>query len=335
MEQAYQYLLSLEFKHTYFKEGQFKSLQVSFNEETMRLIKNLSIILKPFPGGVHFLALDPELLNDTTLNTPIRIFLACNDPYYVNYSELPDYRPSDSVLYFNNLDSIPNSAGTGPQLHNKDYVGQNNVARLSVGKLSVSNFDKANTYHFEDVFGNDVSDNTRPSQNESDGFLVSNLQQGIVKVFANGQEEEQVYYCPKSVWKKPLGIVELYLPQLFEHYDQNDKQTYTLNFDTKKTIWKYFLTGPVYRKFKKLSIVNSTNNDLFAPLKEPRQEEDGHWVFQSQSPIPLLEYSDEIYMLVNEGKLPAVIKALPRASPEQLFYDDGNNTGSKYSHIYI
>ena len=49
--------------------------------------------------------------------------------------------------------------------------------------------------------------------------------------------------------------------------------------------------------------------------------------------LPLLEYSEDFYSLyTNENSLP-VIKALPRASPEQLFYDDDKKT--MYSHIYI
>ncbi len=337
MEQAYQYLLSVEFRHEYFKDGQFKSIQVSFDEETTRLIKNLDIILKPFPGGVHFLALNPELLNDTTLNTPIRIFLACNDPYYINYSELPEYSPSDTVMYFNNLVSLPNTEETVRRLHHKDFVGENNFAQLSLGKLAISNFDSAKVYHFEDVFGNDVSEYIRPSQNELNGFLISNRSQGIIRVFANGQEEERVYYYPKSVWEKPLGIVELYLETLFEQYDQNEKQTYILNFQTRKTIWKYFLVDPVYQQFEKLEIIKGNDERSFYPPIE--QEVSGHnaLVFVSKEPLPLLEYSSDVPLkLINgeEGTSIDVIKHLPWASPEQLFRVDENNT-DMYSHIYL
>lgn len=335
MEQTYQYLLSLEFRHGFFKDGRFKSLQITLDDESSRLCKNLGIILKPFHGGVHFLAQDPQLLNDVTLNTPIRIFLTCNDPYYINYSELPDYRPSDTVLYFNNLDSVPNAQRTGLQLHQKDYIGQNDVAQLSFGKLAILNFDNNKTYHFEDIFENNVSDYIRPSQNELGGFLVSNLLQGIIKVFANGQEEERVYYYPRSVWKKPLGIIELYAPALFEQYDQSEKQTYTLNFDTKKTIWKYFLMGDTYQELKKLSIVGSNEDTLFNATQNPQNEEDDHWAFESQNPIPLSEYSEVTYKLMNDGEEPPVIKSLPIASAEQLYFDNETSNESMYSHIYI
>lgn len=339
MEQTYQYLLSLELKHEYFKDGQFKSIQVSYDEQTQRLIKNLGIILKPYPGGMHILASDTELLNDTTLSTPIRLFLTCNDPYYMNYSELPDYRPSDTVLYFNNLDSIQHSESTALRLHQKDYVGQNDVAQLSFGKLIVSSFDETKAYHFEDVFGNDISNHIRPSQNKSEVFLISNLPQGMIRVLADGQETEQVYYYPASVWEKPLGVAELYLPTLFEQYAENEKQTYTLNFDTRSTIWKYFLINPVYKNFEDLSIIDTNKEQVFKSLGNESIQGSEALVFESRKPIAFSEFSIENFQLVDKFDTvlkqgnPIVIKALPRASPEQLFY--GSDKKIMYSHIYI
>ncbi len=70
-------------------------------------------------------------------------------------------------------------------------------------------------------------------------------------------------------------------------------------------------------------------------LQNPQHEEGDHWVFESHLPIPLLEYAEETFKLVDDNKEPPIIKALPRASPEQLFKVDENNMESIYSHIYI
>lgn len=341
MEQTYQYLLSLECNHRYFKDGRFKPLQITLDDETIRLCKNLGIIFKPFSGGMHFLALNPELLRGATANTTIRLFLECNDPYYINYSELGNYRPSDTVLYFNNKALISNEDSTTLQLHSEDYVSHNDICKLSSGKIILEKPDGSNTYHFKDIFENDVSENVRFLRKlENDTkveYSISNLQAGIIKVLVAEEEIERLYYYPKSVWKKPIGIVELFVSELSEQYEQKGKQVYTLNFDTKRTIWKYFLVDTVYQNFEKLHIVKGKKERIFNPPIEEEVAGSKALMFESKEALPLLEYSDTPLRLVNGDEVTPtnVLNPLPSASPEQLFKNDENNNESVYSHIYI
>ena len=333
MEQTYQYLLSLEFRHNYFKDGLFRSIQVSFDEVTMQLTKNLGIIIKPYPGGVHLLCLDPTLLNTATESTALRLFLECNDPYYINYSELGNYSPSEELLYFNNLATLPDGDGTALKLHNEAYVGQIDSCKLSTGEFTVSEVDSTKSYQFIDQLGYDVSNKVRAS-NSIGTFLISNLPQGMIRILVDGVERERVYYNPNSVWKKPLGIVELFVSQLFETYQQNGKQAYALNFKTRKTIWKYFLADPAYRKFNNLRIISDTQERIFGPPVEEEVSDSKALMFESKEALPLLEYSDAHFKLIDEGEPnpKVVITALPLPSPEQLHYGDRKTV---YSHIYL
>lgn len=340
MEQTYKYLLSIHFKHNYFKNGQFRPLQISIEAETQRLLKNLALIVKPFTGGIHLFSLNPELLNDNSLQTPLRIFLECNDHYHINYSELTGYSPADNLLYFNNLDTHLNAEET--LLHSEKYVGKNEVALMTHGRFVISKADQSNAGSFQDNLGNDITNNIHrlPKSNEVyDEFMIDNLPEGIIKVVSNGKLTQKVYYSPKNIWKKPLGVIELYIPNLYKQSNNNATLNYILNFNSRSTIWKYFLVSPVYKKFTDLSIRNDKEQVFKPPEKETVQESEA-LVFRSKNPIALSEFSNDHFQLVDKfvtvskiGKV--VIAALPRASAEQLYRDNLTSNESLYSHIYI
>lgn len=341
MQQTYQYLLSLEFKHNYFKDGLFKPLQISIDTETQRLCKNLSLIIKPFTGGVHLLTSNPELLNDTSLQIPLRIFLECNDPYYINYSDLIDYNPADNLLYFSNLETHLNVEET--LLHTEKYVGKKEVALMTNGRFTIKNSNQANDYNFKDSLGNDISNQIRrlPNLNEEyTDFVVDILPEGLIQVFSNREVKQLVYYSPKTNWKRPFGVIELFMPQLYKQSNGSAPLNFGLNFNSRSTIWKYFLVNPVYKKFTDLSIIKN-KEQVFKPKEKEIVQDSEAFVFESKEPIALLEFSSDQYQLVDKFDTvrkmsdQVVIKALPRASVEQLYRAKSTSNESLYSHIYL
>tara|TARA_R110002051_G_scaffold203205_1_gene269617 strand:+ start:489 stop:1568 length:1080 start_codon:yes stop_codon:yes gene_type:complete len=359
MEQTYQYLLSLEFRHNYFKDGLFRSIQVSFDEVTMQLTKNLGIIIKPYPGGVHFFASNLELLKGIPLTTPLRLFLTSNDPNYINYTVLNGYTPLSSILYFNNLHptkeviieadlpSEEKGSLTKFNLHSEDFISKNEIVRLNFGSLDISKLEIPDyaigkQYNFKDIFGKNLKDHILKTNEETDQFYISNLPQGIIRIFSNEQEVAKVYYNPQSVWKKPMGIIELYLSKIDDHQQPENKLIYRLKFDVQKTKWKYFLVDSVYEKYKGLMIVDSSDKQHFTPSKEEKFQGKNVRVIESTKEIGLAEFSNSIFQLKNkvyhdelETEAITVIGALPTATAEQIHFNDKNNKETKYSHIYL
>lgn len=339
MEQTYQHLLSLEFQHKYFRDTRFRSLQVSYDRDTASLLQNLGIVLKPYHGGLYMLTSDVELLKSAYRTNPIRFYLECNDPYYINYTLLPTYTPNDSILYFNNL-QIPTDDSTS-KLHQDEFVGPRNIVPWNSGRLKINDFSSDKGYHFLDVFGNEIPlDHIRASSNNPKEFLISNIEQGMIRLFGDNEEQQRVYYSPHAVRKKPLGILELYPGRLHEHYEAQGKLEYALAFATRKTIWKYFLVDPVYQKFDNLSIVNGVKKQIFQPPRKLKVHDREALMFESTNSITLSEFSEDSFQLysnynevVGNGKV--VIKNLPRASADQLFQIPENSDESLYSHIYI
>ena len=328
MNISYSHLATITFKHPYFKDDLFKSLNISFSEDTSKILRDLGIVTKSFSGGIYLLARDPKLLNITINNLqPIRLYFNCNDPYYINFTALTDYHPSDTVLYFNNL---PDHA----LLQVAEYVGIDDVFPLSSGKMTIPLFDESKTYFFKDVQERMISEiKIQKSNLEPDNFIIDELPEGVLRVFEGADPVNDIYYNPNKVWKKPMGILEIYPEKLYQDFMSNGTVDYMIQFNNRKTIWKYYLLDPVYHKFNDLSILNSNNESVFYPLKEESIQNSKAWVFESINELPLLEYSELSLRLVSEGTK-VVIKQLPHASPEQLFTDNENST-YMYSHIYI
>lgn len=339
MRQIYSQLSTLTFQHQYFRDNLFRTVDVSFDESSARILNNLGIVIKRFHGSVNVLASDLQLLENEM--GPIRLYLNCNDPYFINYTELPDYNPSGNLIYFNNLTANSGKNSGEVRLHTDEFVGINDIVSLTQGKISIPEFDAKKQYRFVDATQTEIpSQNVIPSFNTGD-FLISGPPEGIIYILADNNEFTKYYFQPKAVWVKPFGVIELYPGNLFTHFSEQGKVNYLLNFKNRQTIWKYFFLNPVYQKFNNLSIISKGKQQIFnAPQKQPVLENQEALVIESKNAIPLSEFSDETYQLVDNydpelrsGKV--IHKSLAKASPEQLYVDTTQSDALVYSHIYI
>jgi hypothetical protein len=343
MRQTYSHLITFLYKHRYFRDGLFKPIELSFAEGSPKLINDLGLIFKPFSGGFHLIASDPELLfNNTNDSIPIQLHLFCSDQQYINYTDLPAYKLTDKVLYFNNLIDTFNQNTNSFQLHHSEFAGSDELVPISSGKIIIPASVQNKVYRFTDVSVQEISPQcVIQSAQVSNEFMLANLPQGIIRVFEDSKEVYKVYFYPNAVWKKPMAIVEIFPGQLYKHFKEKGKVNYVLTFNNRQTIWKYFLVSPVYQKFNNLSIINKSKEQVFnAPQKQKVYKNPEALVFESKNKIPLSELTDETFQLVSNfdpeqrsGKV--ILKNLDKATPEQLYYDITNPEESAYSHIYL
>jgi hypothetical protein len=337
MQQSFKHILDITLKHGYFKDKVFRTIHLTTADDTLILLRNLGIVLKPFSGGISLFAANTELLKTTDVDLgAIRLYLYCNDPYYINYTDFNYKEParhslSDTIVHFNNLRS---------SLMNKnEFVSEEDVVPLSFGIISIPEDDVTKTFVFKDSRGQLISGQhfRRLQSDQNIEFMISNLQEGLIRIFEGNLQISAVYYVPTSVWKKPMGIVEIYIANLYNQHITTEKVDYTIQFKNRHTIWKYFLVDPEYQKFKKLQIIKGNDERIFNSPIEADISGNKAWVFESKDKLPLLEFSDVPIKLVNgdEVNSPDILNSLPRASPEQLFQENNNNTESMYSHIYL
>ncbi|MGQ1786268.1 hypothetical protein [Saccharicrinis sp. GN24d3] len=341
MKQGFKHLLTVLFKHGYYQDNMFKSLDTSFDDGTPKLLRDLDIIIKSFPGGIHLLAANPELLMTTNDDNPIRLLLHSKENLFVNFTDLPDFSPSDHLLYFNNLGNNSVVGSHTFLLHEDETVGQNEMIQLCAGKFQVPLFDHTKKYHFTDAADMEIPPQSIHSINESGEYSLTGMTGNLIKIKEGNSEISRIYYRPNAVWKKPMGILEIYTGRLFNQHLQYGKVDYSIHFKNRQTIWKYFLVNSVYEKFGNLTILNKEKEQVFnIPKKQRVHDNLEALVFESKNKIPISEITNGYYQLVDNyvspqkpGKL--VLKKLPNASPDLIFQDTENPETTYFSHIYI
>jgi hypothetical protein len=335
----YKHIATVSCKHAYYKDTSFRAVSFSIAEDSIKLFNDLGIILKKFTGGFHLLSASPELLISENNENSFKFYLNCSDPYYINFTNLPDeFSPIRDVFYFNNISTHKSSTENSYSLQKSTFVGKNDVCQLSHSTIRIPAFDSLKTYSFQDSLDSEI-----PKECIIEPILeykihtISNLREGLINIKLKNEVVHCVYYAPNVIWKKPLGIVELFTDTLFHDFKANKKADYIINYNNRTTIWKYFLTGLTYQgfEFDQLRILDKKKELIFEnPQKQLIENNTEAIVFCSKNKIPFQEFTDDNFQLLIKGE--TVIKSMPQASPEHLFSEKTNDKKILYySHIYV
>lgn len=100
MNATFIHIATIAFRHEYFEDGKFKSLRVLPSDKTVIRLRTLEMLLKPFEDGVHLFIKQEHQLNVTEEKQPLRFEFICSNPYYINYTELKEFRPSKEFLLY-------------------------------------------------------------------------------------------------------------------------------------------------------------------------------------------------------------------------------------------
>lgn len=337
MSQVYYHLATVNFLHSYFKDGLFKSLTFTFSKDSVKLLNDLGVVFKQFYGGFHLLSASPELLISENNKKSLKFYLNCSDPYYINYTQLSAYSQNENILYFNNLNTHKVSEENTVSLQKTEFVDKDDLLHLSYDTINILDYNPENNYTFYDVLNNEISiEYIMEASPNSGKYIFNNLPEGTFHIKSNNELTQSLYNTSNPIWKKPMGVLELFTDILYQDYITNEKANYIVNFNNRSSYWKYFLVSPIYKNLGILNIINGNKDHIFEfPEKQLLDNNTEAIVLTSKSELPLLEYTNDNFQLVAEnGNI--VLKNLPRASPEQL-YNENTQDGKiiYYSHIYI
>lgn len=135
---------------------------------------------------------------------------------------------------------------------------------------------------------------------------------------------------------RPLFVIGLFPDPdagiLFSKEGQVLGQTFHATFSTRKTRWKYLISGKpdpvqVVDRDGKIRFEKTEPPDL--PISSPAQ------AFISDQPIPLKEIFRTNFALKDEMSGTLLMKRLPPASPDILFKSKGPGTAGYISEIFI
>ncbi len=343
MNQNFFPLLTFRLNHKYFQEGHFRTVNLIFPKTTSKLLKNLGIISKPINGGLQFYCSNPQLLENADRIHKITAYIYCTDPYYTNYTDLPAYEIQSNILYYNNLDGSIIQQGNGECiLHKELYAGTNEVLSFSTGLIDINSSAMQNKPEFKNTFNEDIdASKVKRIGEDMHQYLIDEVEEGPLHIFINGDEVKRVYFHSDPLWKKPFAVADIFLNQLYKHYSTGDSQLYSINFNCRRTFWRYYLVSPEYSGFTDLSIIDKNNRLAFKRLSNDDSDLDApSLIFQSAEGIDLSDHYTNTFHLVDQFNeedetYRPVIKGLPYASVEQLFKGSDSEDKNMYSHIYI
>ncbi|RIJ50501.1 hypothetical protein D1614_00770 [Maribellus luteus] len=338
MKQSFTHILTVQFDHSYFHDNKFKPIQISYEAPTSQLLKNYEIIIKPFPGGFHLLTTDPDLLQSDNESASLKFRFTCSDAYFINYSDLPRFDLRNHLFYFNNLAPHLETPDT-LFLHAEKYVSINDIVVIT--SQTIQTKEKEGEVSFQDVRGTPLAPWRSNQSPPGTAYQFTDLPEGVIRMRLKSNEEHKVYYTGEAMWKKPLGILEIFPDELHKQFAKNGKINYVIQFNNRSTVWKYFIVNPVYQKFQNLAIINKKKEQVFNdPQKQTLHENTEAWVFESKEKLPIAELQDDSFQLIEaeeptlkKGRI--VIKRLRNASPDFIYNDEKQLTEIQYSHIYI
>lgn len=339
MTQQFTHLATLLFQHTYFDDRTFHSLELAVTTDSQAVLGNLGMIMKPFKGGIHILASDPNLLKAADQDLPLHIEMRNSDPYWINYTELPIFQMASECLCFDNLRAIQTEGPAVLRLQKEAFVGADEVMRVCNQNLALRSFDPEANYTFSNARGMGLESpsvqQADPSKNQ---FLLQDVPEGILYVFENGLLIESLYHQPVGLWNKPIGVFELYPSTLFDHYSENNENAvqYTIAFKARKTVRKYFIVQNSNPPYEQLTIIDGSQNEIFVRDSDAI----GNLTFTSRASYPLSNAPNHPLQLVNNFRQGAsdhkiVVKHLAHPSPSQLYVDESTTNTIMYSHIYV
>ncbi|MDO9554663.1 MAG: hypothetical protein Q7J63_19365 [Rhodonellum sp.] len=330
MQFSFTHIATLTFKHGYFSQGECNTFQLGLSEETKKCLLDLNLLIKPFDSGFHLLSGAPELLEGEWRSLSIQLNL--KDSFFLNFTDLPDFNPSNSLLYFNNITVSKSNNSDVCYLHPSPTVDRGSLVRLCTDVFPLEGFGSEEKISIVDALGNTIQKGLKAD-------IQGPSELGYCAI--HGETEKfGCYFFPNSVFKKPIGIIELFPARLFEEMDPTRTLSFNISFQSQKTKWRYLLTDSLFWKFDKLSIIDSKKKEVFFTEKEIFLNGVGAIrCFESLEKIQMQDSHFGDFQMVENyggdrrtGKI--IIKNLPRASPEMLYHDPSFKD-ALYSHIFI
>ncbi|WP_026948147.1 hypothetical protein [Algoriphagus marincola] len=330
MNQQFFHIATINSFHEYRGEGPFDGLSFSLRSDRINLAKNLRLVFKSFPGGIHILSAEPDFLKNEEEKLIIEVIPS--SPFFYNFTEFgEEFRPDLRVFHF----SIGSRLDGKTSLHGGDFVSSTDAVEVISRKLlrdlpSRIQQGKVRLFDFE---------NEEIDINNFNRFFLSG--QADLFYLKEEQGEKQLFYKPApSMNRNPFGILSIDCGQLYQNYISSDRPfNYSIHFKAKKTIWRYILSDKVYDNFNQLSVIDTQNSNFqFIESEFEIQVDRKVKSFETETPLPLLESVLPKFQLVervNGGQaLKVVIKQLPKASPEVL-HRKAPNDDTIVSHIFI
>ncbi len=118
-------LYQLNVLHDYFSDGRCKNVEVVPSRETARMLQQYGLFFRQVETTYHIVAKNDgntPLFVEENLQTSLNFHLKINDPYFLNYTDLPLEISSNQVYYFSNLNAATSFLSKEEKANGQDQL---------------------------------------------------------------------------------------------------------------------------------------------------------------------------------------------------------------------
>ena len=370
----YTELFRIECLHAYFGGAACRSLVLSPTDGCHALMERYRMLFRGSAGGgvvyapVHS---PPDLLPGFDEWLPFTFTLSNTEAALHSYTDPgseENAAPAESIFYFDNsADQQAEAFGRSRQLLHpagSPFTGAAIAVQPKLFRFMLpSNASKGVLHVLEPFTGQTLWENS--VQNGEGSFLLDlrQLPEGRYTLAVENQELSKFYLSDRPATQQ-WGAISIYaggsrqtpaLPANCRTLDAAGTvtpKTFTLVLENRKTIWRYYVIDPAGRQdFGKYELTATLRKstppeaDEAADLRFSRLPDtvpiDGHtaWVFESQSPLPLLQSPSTEFSLTlrpNEnGKRWGRAIRLPYAQAGPLSFKKGQGARQLCSEVFV
>jgi hypothetical protein len=374
MVTQYAALFNIECLHGYFAGKACPALAQAPTQECRKVLDDYRMLFRPTAGGGTVYCLresTPDLLRLFDETAPLTFTLCNSDLVLNNYTDINLHEggnPAESVYYFDNLANYQADAfGRRRQLlhpPSKAFAHSVLSVRRKMSSYALGPAFKGGDLKVIANLGEQVVWQVQVPANA--GVVPLDLRllpEGRYRLAVGGSMALE-FYLSDQVAAQLWGVVAIYaggrlqadlLPENCRALDNAgvaSPRTFTIALDCRKTIWRYYIVDPTGKQDYGSYELSGVNKTMMQPdgsssgeIRFVRRNEtapvNGHaaWVFESQSPLPLLQYpADELsFTLRPPGQGPRGGRAikLPYAQPGSIVMTDGPEPRRTCSEIFV
>jgi hypothetical protein len=344
---SYKPIFKLAVNHGFYTNPVSADFELVATGESQKLTKRLGLILKEANNEYFLLcetekldALYAELKSDNSLK--ITYLLFCNNPYFLNITEVP-LEIGPDFFYFSNTKVKEKEGYT--LLHQDEAVNKNNRYPYK-NSIEVSGDGIKKLVELKDEFGKVVFQKTVKPE-ERINIDNSNAPVGLYEVYVNGSLVEKIILISNVPVKRPIGVVEISLTgtikeDLISYLEAGEVPTYDYKvfFPERSTFWKYYLIGK-YNSNLKNTVIESGGSKLkfIGPEEVKLKNGKDAVMFVSETPLPIKEINDFRFQLksvrtgLTSGK--TIMDKLPLAAPDMIRPESRDENSKVFSEIIV
>ncbi len=225
--------------------------------ECQRLLSDLGLRFRPFAGGLAVYyekeaSGNPHPLREISAPVKFSFKLCGENPYLMNYSDLPHNVPPGSRFYLHNLNkSVPAAPSSSLRLNAAgDYLS---AADLLPYKPQFFQYEEASTAAFADVTITDISGTTIRTGRVAvtEGILIYPVdlreqEPGQYALHIDGAERQRFYAGDEAARQPLFGVIDIFhhpdVSASYRFVEPNgdiSAKTYTLDINRRATTWEY------------------------------------------------------------------------------------------------